>query len=85
MITTIKKELHDATTVTIAPDPNPNLGVGRSGFTLVVDFVIQVSLSLFFFYFFFLEVCYFTTNFTWQVVTSCYWWGRKVISIISLN
>ena len=47
MITTIKKELHDATTVTIAPDPNPNLGVGRSGFTLVVDFVIQVSLSFF--------------------------------------
>ena len=45
-----KKNFHDATTVTIAPDPNPDLGVGRSGFTLVVDFIIRISLSFFLFY-----------------------------------
>ena len=27
----------------------------------------------------------FTTNPKWQVVTDCYCWGKKVISMIGLN
>ena len=56
----------------IAPDPNLDLGVGGSGFTLVADFVIHVSLSFLFIYLFFKEMLYLQHFYNKSYVASCY-------------